>query len=431
MLDINKIKKDFPIFEKQPKLVYLDSTATSLKPQTVIDKLNEYYCDYSANIFRGVYDMSEKATAEYEETRGVVKDFINAPLVEEIVFTRNATESINLFVNGMQDTLKEGDEIITTITEHHSNFVPWQQLAKKKGLKFIVMTNDPPSHKASNFALKASMDKSEGQSKLQITNQFQITNLKNYINKKTRILAITYVSNVLGSVNPIKEIIQEAKKINPKIIVLVDGAQGVPHMKIDVQSLGCDAFAFSSHKMLGPTGVGVLWVKKELLETFPPYQFGGDMIRSVAIEETQFADLPHRFEAGTPHIAGVIALKEAIHYLQEIGLDAIHSHEVELAQTCYDKLKEEFGEKITLIGPQKRESGIVAFVVNGVHAHDVAQLLNEDDIAVRAGHHCAMPLHTKLGIEASVRASFYLYNTKEDVDKLVSSLKKVRKIFKK
>lgn len=409
MLDINKIKKDFPIFEKQPKLVYLDSTATSLKPQTVIDKLNEYYCDYSANIFRGVYDMSERATAEYEETRGVVKEFINAPLSEEIIFTRNATESINLFAHGIQDTFNRDDEIVTTITEHHSNFVPWQQLAKRKNLNFVVMTND----------------------KLQITNQFQITNLKNYINKKTRILAITYVSNVLGSVNPIKEIIQEAKKINPKIIVLVDGAQAVPHLKVDVTDLGCDAFAFSSHKMLGPTGVGVLWVKKELLETFPPYQFGGDMIRSVAIEETQFADLPHRFEAGTPHIAGVIALKEAIHYLQEIGLDAIHSHEVELAQTCYDKLKEEFGEKITLIGPQKRESGIVAFVVNGVHAHDVAQLLNEDDIAVRAGHHCAMPLHTKLGIEASVRASFYLYNTKEDVDKLVSSLKKVRKIFKK
>lgn len=388
--------------------MYLDSSATSLKPQSVISKLDEYYSEYSANIFRGIYDMSEKATKEYEETREVVKKFIHAPFSEEIIFTRNATESINLFAHGIKDAFNRDDEIVTTITEHHSNFVPWQQLAKRENLNFVVMTND----------------------KLQITNQFQITNLKNYINKKTRILAITYVSNVLGSVNPIKEIIKEAKKINPKIVVLVDGAQAVPHLKVDVTGLGCDAFAFSSHKMLGPTGVGVLWVKKVLLETFPPYQYGGDMIRSVAIEETQFADLPHRFEAGTPHIAGVIALKEAIHYLQEIGLDAIHSHEVELAQVCHDRLQEEFGKKITLIGPQKRESGIVAFTFKKVHAHDIAQLLNEDHIAVRAGHHCAMPLHTKLGIDASVRASFYLYNSKEDVEKLIASLHKALHLFK-
>ncbi len=398
MLDTNKIKKDFPLFKKQPHLVYLDSTATSLKPQSVINKLNDYYLDYSANIFRGVYDMSEKATTEYEETRAVVKDFINASRVEEIIFTRNATESINLFVHGITDRFSKDDEVVTTITEHHSNFVPWQQLAKKKKLKFTVAQD------VSNF-------------------NFQVS-------KKTEILAITYVSNVLGTVNPIKKIISEAKKINPHIIVLVDGAQAVPHIKVDVQKLGCDAFAFSSHKMLGPTGVGVLWVKKELLETFPPYQYGGDMIRSVSIEETEFADLPHRFEAGTPHIAGVIALKEAIHYLQKVGLDVIHSHEVNLAQLCYDRLEEEFGKKITIIGPQKRESGIVAFVVKDVHAHDVAQLLNEDHIAVRAGHHCAMPLHLHLGIEASVRASFYLYNSKEDVEKLIASLHKALHLFK-
>lgn len=404
MLDTNKIKKDFPIFNNQPKLVYLDSTATSLKPQSVISKLVEYYSDYSANIFRGVYDMSEKATAEYEETRTVVKDFINAPLTEEIIFTRNATESINLFVSGIKDIFKKGDEIVTTITEHHSNFVPWQQLAKNIQCSFkIISINE------------------EGILEPQLT--YEIT-------KKTKILALTYVSNVLGTVNPIKTIIKEAKNISPHIIVLVDGAQAVPHLKVDVTDLGCDAFVFSSHKMLGPTGVGVLWVKKELLETFPPYQFGGDMIRSVAIEETQFADLPHRFEAGTPHIAGVIALKEASHYLQGIGLDAIHSYEVELAQICYDRLTEEFGTKIKIIGPQKRESGIVAFAVTGLHAHDVAQLLNEDHIAVRAGHHCAMPLHTKLGIEASVRASFYLYNTKEDVEKLIASLHKALHLFK-
>lgn len=408
MKNVEEIKADFPIFKAIPGFVYLDSTATSLKPQSVIDALIDYYSHYSANIFRGVYDISEKATIAYEETRAVVKNFINANSEKEIVFTRNATEGINLFVNGITDSLRKGDEIVTTIAEHHSNFVPWQQLAKRKGLIFTVMTND----------------------KLQMSNQFQITNVQKYISKKTKILTITFVSNVLGTVNPIKEIIQEAKRINPSIIVLVDGAQAVPHIKVDVQALGCDAFVFSSHKMLGPTGVGVLWVKKDLLETLAPYQYGGDMIRSVTIKETQFADLPHRFEAGTPHIAGVIALKDAISYLQKVGLNFIHQHEVELAQFCYDTLKEEFDEKIKIIGPQKRGSGIVAFVVEGVHAHDVAQLLNEDNIAVRAGHHCAMPLHTHLGIDASVRASFYLYNTKGDIEKLISSLQNVLHLFK-
>jgi len=399
MIDVKKIKKDFPIFTKSPSLVYLDSTATSLKPQSVINKITEYYTEYSANIFRGVYDISERATAEYEETREVVKGFINAPHTEEIVFTRNATESINVFVNGIKDALKEGDEIMTTITEHHSNFVPWQQLAKKHNLQFTICN--------------------------------EVSNYKFQVSKKTKILAITHTSNVLGTVNPIKEIIQEAKKKNPNILILVDGAQAVPHNKVDVQDLGCDAFVFSSHKMLGPTGVGVLWVKKELLSKLAPYQWGGDMIRSVSIEETQVADIPHRFEAGTPHIAGVIALKEAIRYLERVGLHSIHQHEVELAQMCHDKLTNTFREKILIIGPAKRESGIVAFVMKGVHAHDVAQLLNEDNVAVRAGHHCTMPLHTQLGIEASVRASFYLYNTKEDIDVLVQSLHKTLKVFNK
>ena len=404
MIDVKKIKKDFPIFNNNPHLVYLDSSATALKPQAVIDALVTYYSQYSANIFRGVYDISERATAAYEETRMVVKDFIGAASEKEIVFTRGATESINLFVNGIADSLHEGDEIGTTIAEHHSNFVPWQQLAKKKGIKFTV-SRYPTSLKR------------RGASTLHVT-------------KHTKILAITYVSNVLGTVNPIKEIIREAKKISPNITILVDGAQAVPHMKVNVQDLGCDAFVFSSHKMVGPTGVGVLWVKEKLLETFSPYQYGGEMIRSVTIEKTEFAGLPHRFEAGTPHIAGVIALKEAIFYLQKVGLNSIHQHEVELAQYCYDTLNKVFGNKIQLIGPKKRESGIVAFVIKGVHAHDVAQLLNEDTIAVRAGHHCAMPLHTHLGIEASVRASFYLYNTKDDVEKLIISLQKTLHLFK-
>lgn len=394
MIDVKTIKKDFPIFKQLPELIYLDSTATALKPQSVIDSLTDYYSHYSANIFRGVYDISERATAAYEETGVSVKNFIGAVSEKEIIFTRNTTESINLFVNGIQDMLQNGDEIITTIAEHHSNFVPWQQLAKKRGLKFTVVEDTV----------------------------FEVT-------KKTKVLAITYASNVLGTINPIKEIIKEAKKANPNIIVLVDGAQAVPHMQVNVQDLGCDAFVFSSHKMVGPTGVGVLWVKEQLLETLSPYQYGGDMIRSVAIEETVFADIPHRFEAGTPHIAGVIAFKEAIAYLTKLGLNAVHTHETELAQLCYDSLSKEFGESIEIIGPKKRQSGIVSFVLKSVHAHDVAQLLNEDHIAVRAGHHCAMPLHTKLNIDASVRASFYLYNTKEDVAKLISSLRRAKSVF--
>lgn len=399
MIDVEQIKKDFPILLTDPGLTYLDSTATSLKPHSVIKKLTDYYTHYSANIFRGVYDISEKATGEYEETRTVVKDFIQATSEKEIIFTRNTTESINLFVNGIEHKLHEGDEVMTTILEHHSNFVPWQQLCKRKKMQFTIVTNE------------------------------MVDSLMFPVSKKTKVLALTYVSNVVGTINPVKKIIQEARRINPDILILIDGAQAVPHMSIDVVDLGCDAFAFSSHKMLGPTGVGVLWVKRELLEELKPYQYGGEMIRRVQIENTEFADLPHRFEAGTPHIAGVIALKEAIYYLEKIGLDNIHVHEQALAQYCFDELTSTFKEKIRIIGPEKRESGIVAFTFGELHAHDAAQLLNEDGVAVRAGHHCAMPLHEKLGIEASLRASFYIYNTKKDVDTLITSLKRALQFF--
>lgn len=399
MIDADKIKKDFPIFNGDPNLIYLDSTATSLKPESVINKIKDYYTHYSANIFRGVYDISEKATAEYEETRTVIKDFIQAPFEKEIIFTRNTTESINLFVSGIEHMLSEGDEVMTTIMEHHSNFVPWQQLCKRKQMQFTVLTEE-------------------------VVNEMKLP-----ITKKTKILALTHTSNVMGTINPVKKIIQEAKKMNPDIIVLVDGAQAVPHSAIDVVDLGCDAFAFSSHKMLGPTGVGVLWVREHILEELKPYQYGGEMIRRVTVTDTDFADLPHRFEAGTPHISGVIALKEAIYYLKKIGLDDIHAHEQALAQYCYDRLAATFKGKIRIIGPGKRQSGIVAFTFDTLHAHDAAQLLNEDKIAVRAGHHCAMPLHERLGIEASLRASFYIYNTKKDVDTLITSLERALRFF--
>lgn len=399
MIDAEQIKKDFPIFLQNPGLTYLDTTATSLKPQAVIKKLTDYYTNYSANIFRGVYDISEKATAEYEETRTVIKDFIQAGNEKEIIFTRNTTEAINLFVNGIEHMVDAGDEIMTTVMEHHSNFVPWQQLCKRKNMKFTVLTTE------------------------------MVESLSLPVTKKTKILALTHTSNVLGTVNPVKKIIKEAKRINPDLIVLIDGAQAVPHTSIDVTDMGCDAFVFSSHKMLGPTGVGVLWVRQNLLEQLKPYQYGGEMIRKVTQSNTDFADLPHRFEAGTPHIAGVIALKEAVHYLKKIGLESIHTHEQSLAQYCHDELTNTFKDDIRIIGPKKRESGIVAFTFPVLHAHDGAQLLNEDNIAVRAGHHCAMPLHEYLGVEASLRASFYIYNTKQDVDTLITSLKKALQFF--
>lgn len=401
------IKREFPIFTHNPDLVYLDSTATSLKPISVLKKINEYYQQYSSNIFRGVYDISEKATFEYEETREKVAEFIHAFDTCEVIFTSGTTGSINMFMSGISHTLQSGDEIAVSIAEHHSNFVPWQELSRKKGLSFRVISDE----------------------KTQIINQFQMSDLQKYINSRSKVLAITHVSNVLGTVNPIKKIISEVKKINPHCIVLVDGAQAIPHMKIDVQDLGCDAFVFSGHKMLGPTGVGVLWVKKDLLEKLEPYQYGGEMIRTVRVDRTEFADIPHRFEAGTPHISGVIALKESITFLKQVGLDTIAQHEVELAQYCYDQMTREFGETIRIVGPNKRQSGIVAFVMSTVHAHDIAQVLNENCIAVRAGHHCAMPLHTYLGLDATVRASFYLYNTHSDVDKLIVALKKVQKTF--
>lgn len=418
MFNPKQIRNDFPIFYHNPKLTYLDSAATSLKPISVINKIEEYYKKYSANIHRGIYQIAEKATEEYEETRKVLALFLNAKKPEEIVFTRNATEAINLLASTIGfELLNPEDEIVTTILEHHSNFVPWQQLAFKSGAVFkIIDINE-------QFEL--------GITKYEKT-QVKI-NLKQIVTKRTKILAISYVSNTLGTINPVKEIIKEAKRINPEIITIVDAAQAVPHMKVDVQDLGCDFLVFSSHKMLGSTGVGVLWGRYELLLQMPPYQYGGDMIHQVQLEKTTFNAVPHKFEAGTPHIAGVIALKEAIAYLEYYGFEAIRKHELTLKMYAKTELEKAFGEAINIFSPQvnERSGGIVTFTIKGIHPHDIAQVLDEDNIAIRAGHHCTMPLHTHLQIPASARASFYLYNDEEDVDKLVKGLQKVTKIFTK
>jgi len=413
MIDFLNIKKNFPIFQKQPDLVYLDSTATSLKPKIVINKIKEYYEEYSANVFRGIYPMSEKATIEFEETREIVSKFINANKSEEIVFTRNATESLNLLAYSLGRKIVEpGDEIVTTIMEHHSNFVPWQVLAGEVGAIFKVIDIDE-----------------EGYLEFRIQNSEL---LKQIITKKTKILALTYVSNMLGTINPIKEIISEFKRINPKIIVIVDAAQAVPHLKIDVHDLGADFIVFSSHKMLGPTAVGVLWGKERLLKEMYPFMYGGDMIDEVYIDRTTYKNPPHKFEAGTPAIGEIIALKEAVKFLDKIGMDNIRIHEKKITDFAINRLTNTFGQSIKIYGPKNIEDrgGIVSFTFDKFHPHDIAQILADDGICVRAGHHCAMPLHTRLNVPATVRASFYLYNDERDVNKLIEGLKKVKEILK-
>ncbi len=400
-------KNDFPIFKHNPRLIYLDSTATSLKPNSVIDKEIEYYQKYSANVFRGVYKVSEKATKEYEETREVVAKFINSKRTEEVVFTRNTTESINLVAYSLgRKIINSKDEIVTTIMEHHSNFVPWQVLASEIGATFKIVDIDDQGYLESG-------------------------DLSSIISRKTKIFALTYVSNVLGTVNPIKEIIKATRKINPNVIVIVDAAQAVPHLKVDVQDLDCDFFAFSSHKMLGPTGVGVLWGKYELMDEMFPFNYGGEMISEVYVNRTTFQPPPLKFEAGTPHIAGVIALKEAVRYLEQLGMENIRNHEIKLVDYTFKKIKENFPDKIKIFGPSiiNNRGGVITFTFEGYHPHDIGQILDEENIAIRVGHHCAMPLHERLGINASCRASFYLYNNKDDVDKLVDGLKKVEKIL--
>jgi cysteine desulfurase/selenocysteine lyase len=342
---------------------------------------------------------------------------VNAPSEKEIVFTRNATEAMNLLARSLvQPRLKQGDTFLTTITEHHANFVPWQQACHRAGVTFQTIGMQPDG-RLEIIAENGTVEEAQ---------------LERYITPRTRFFAFTAVSNVLGTANPVPEIIAAAKRINPDIIVIVDAAQAVPHQLVDVQAWGADAIAFSAHKMLGSTGTGVLWAKMQLLEKMEPYQYGGDMISSVAPEASQFREPPYRFEAGTPHIAGVIALKPAIEYLRHVGLAAIAEHERHLARTAAQQMQEEFGGEIQLIGPapERRANGILSFTIEGVHPHDAAQILADQGIAVRAGHHCAMPLHTHLNIPASIRAGFYLYNTEEDVAAFITGLKTVVSTFR-
>jgi cysteine desulfurase/selenocysteine lyase len=409
MKNLNNIRSDFPVLQQlidNKPIIYLDSTATSLKPQMVIDGMNEYYTRYSANVFRGIYKISEEATAKYELSRNLIAKFINAPSVHEIIFTRNTSESINLvYATWARENVKSDDEIVTTILEHHSNFVPWQQLSIATGCALKIWKTDK-------------------------SGLMEIRELNKLVTRRTKLLAITSMSNVYGTIIDIEKVVKIVRSINPKCVILVDAAQSVPHQPVDVQKWGADFVAFSGHKMLGPTGIGVLWGRTVLLEKMPPYQFGGDMISEVHLDRTLWNHIPHKFEAGTPNIAGSIGLGNAISYLEKIGMENVRQHEIEITDYAINEMSKLNG--VNILGPKKagEKGGVIAFTLTGVHPHDVAQILDEDNICIRVGYHCAQPLHEFTGCGPTGRASFYIYTGKKDIDVFVSGLEKVRRIFK-
>jgi cysteine desulfurase/selenocysteine lyase len=406
-LDPQALRADFPILSKvihcdQP-LVYLDSAATTQRPRQVIQSLVAMYENHYANVHRGIHWLSDQSTDRYEQAREKVRAFINASKREEIVFTTGATAAINLVARSWGDAnVKQGDEILLTEMEHHSNIVPWQQLAERTGavIRWLPITDE---------------------------GLLDVESLDGILSERTKVVSVASVSNVLGTRCPIKLIAERAHAVGA--IMVVDAAQSVPHEPTDVVSMGVDFLAFSGHKMMGPTGVGVLWGRTVLLEAMPPFMGGGSMIRRVKTDGFEPADLPAKFEAGTPPIVSAIGLGTAIDYLERVGLANIHEHELRLTQYAHERMRE-LGD-VTFYGPApEQKTGIVSFAIDGVHAHDIAQLLDRDGVAVRAGHHCAMPLHKRLGAGATTRASFYLYNTMADVDTMVDSLSRVKSLFK-
>lgn len=405
-LDATSLRREFPILGREihaKPLAFLDSAASSQKPARVIAKLEDYYRRYNANVHRGVYTLSEEATLAYEEARETIAAFIGAKYAQEVIFTRNTTEAINLVAYAWGGAnLKAGDHILLSMMEHHSNIVPWQMLAQRTGAVLDYLPID-----------------SEG--------RLQLDQLERLLTEQTKLVAITHQSNVLGTLNPVAEIAQRAHAVGAKI--LLDGAQSVPHMSVNVQQLGIDFLAFSGHKMCGPTGIGVLWGRRELLEAMPPFLGGGSMIEIVELEASSYADIPARFEAGTPAIGEAIGLAEAVRFLNEVGMQAIHEHEQLLTGYLLERLSEIDG--LTMYGPRdlNERGGAVAFTLDGVHPHDVAAILDGEGVAVRAGHHCAQPLHRLLDIPASVRASVYLYNTSADIDQLVLGLERAKRLF--
>ena len=406
MLDVNEVRKEFPIFQRETKpgtrLVYLDSTATSQKPLAVIEAMDAYYRRSNANIHRGVHTLAEEATSLYEQARVKIAKFINAPSAHQIIYTRNTTESINLVAySWARANLKAGDLVILTEMEHHSNLVPWHILQAERGIEldFIPVTEE---------------------------GLLDLDAYKPLLARGPKLVSFTHMSNVLGTINPAAEIIRLAHEAGA--VTLVDAAQSVPHLNVDVQALDADFLAFSAHKMCGPTGIGALYGKMDLLEAMPPFLGGGDMIKEVKLRSFRTNALPYKFEAGTPAIAEAVGFGAAVDYLSSLGMDSIAVHEHEITEYALERLEEVPG--VRTFGPSaQNKGGVAAFTLEGIHPHDVAQILDQDGIAIRAGHHCAQPLHEKFGLPATSRASFYLYNTKEEVDLLVNGIYKVKELF--
>lgn len=403
--DIAAIRADFPALKRQVNgypLAYLDNTAATLKPQCVIDAVANHYCERPANVHRGIHLLSEEATEAYEAARSNIAGFINANCPEELIFTRNTTESVNLVAESWaMRQLGPDDEILCTVMEHHANLVPWQVVAERTGCTLRY-------------------------AKVQQDGQLDLDDWREKLSEKTKLVTFSHVSNVIGLINPVKELTTAAHRVGA--LVLIDGAQSVPHFPVDIQGIGCDFYCFSSYKLLGPFGVGALWGRYSLLEKMPPYQTGGSMIHTVTLEGTTFAEPPLRFEAGTPAIAGAIGFSVAVDYLKQIGMEVMHAREAELSQYLHEKLAEVPGLRI--VGDYvPGKPGIASFILDCAHPHDIAQFLNEEGVAVRAGHHCAEPLHDFLGVDSTTRASLYVYNTEAEIDQLINALTTVREIF--
>lgn len=405
-INISKIREDFPILKRQVNgkpLVYFDNAATSQKPTIVIETIDRYYREYNANIHRGIHKLAEEATLAHEEARENIGKFINAKHTEEIIFTRNATESINLVAQSWgRANVGPGDKIVLTIMEHHSNIVPWQLLAKEKGARVEYVKIDDDGKLREN-------------------------EIHELIDEKTKIVCVAHASNVLGTVNHVKDIGKIAHSVGA--LFLVDAAQSVPHMRVDVRDIDCDFFAFSGHKMLGPTGIGVLHGKREHLESMPPFLGGGEMIREVHESGASWKDIPYKYEAGTPNVVGAIGLGAAVDYLRKIGMENVHDHEKEITRYALQRMSEVQG--LAIYGPKDDEQrvGVIAFNLGDIHPHDLASILDEDGIAIRSGHHCAQPLMEFLNLPATSRVSFYIYNNKEEVDVFINALERARKLF--
>lgn len=406
-LDVQQVRKDFPVLSREVRpgvpLIYLDSAATSQKPEAVLQAMNTYYRENNANIHRGIHKLAEEATHAYETAREKIVGFIHAPSVEQLIFTRNTTEAINLVAFSWgKHNLSAGDHILLTEMEHHSNLVPWQLLAAELDLvlDFIPVTPD---------------------------GILELDEYQKLLKNSPKLLALTHMSNVLGTINPLKEILQDAKSVGA--VTLVDGAQSVPHFPVNVADLEADFYAFSAHKMCGPTGIGALYGRKDLLEKMPPFLGGGEMIKQVELRSFKVNDLPHKFEAGTPAIAEAVGFGAAVDYLLDLGMENIEDHERLLTKYAMEKLQEI--PDLTILGPPaEKKGGVIAFHLKDIHAHDVAQILDSVGVAIRAGHHCAQPLHTKYNLSATSRASMYLYNTLDEVDRLIDGIQKVKDIFR-